>query len=397
MQQRAEQLFVRTIGDGGHIQDARGQQGRPGLRLSHFQQRHGAIGQQVFLRIHQCFCSAKGNHRAHERRWLLIEGTDFDGRTDRHQACQQRVTPGALRHQQAAGTGATLAGGDERRLNDGVHRGIEVGDLIDHQRVVTAHFQRQDLVRTTGELLVQVITGTAGTGEEQTVDARVRRQGDAGFASTLQQVQHAGRQTGLDPALDRQLGHFRRQFAGLEQHAVTRQQCRHDVAVRQVTREVVRTEHRHHTVGLVAQHSGGIAQRAALLAGTFAVALHRDGNLVDHAGDFGRRFPQGFAGFFADGMSQFVSVILQRGGKGFQHRDTLFQGTPRPARERLTRRLHSRLDLSGGGTDAGPQHLLGHRVQRLEGFAPTCQPFTCDVKRLHYFDSRAADNATART
>ncbi|MNZ94857.1 hypothetical protein D3C78_1139750 [compost metagenome] len=244
---------------------------------------------------------------------------------------------------------------------------------------------------------MQVITGTAGTGEEQTVDARVRRQGDAGFASTLQQVQHAGRQTGLDPALDRQLGHFRRQFAGLEQHAVTRQQCRHDVAVRQVTREVVRTKYRHHTVGLVAQHSGGIAQRAALLAGTFAIALHRDGNLVDHAGHFSRGFPQRLAGFLANGAGQFIRMVFQRSSKGFQHRDTLFQGTPRPARERLTRRLHSRLDLSGGGTDAGPQHLLGHRVQRLEGFAPTCQPFTCDVKRLHYFDSRAADNATART
>ncbi|MNE27688.1 hypothetical protein D3C80_1211070 [compost metagenome] len=244
---------------------------------------------------------------------------------------------------------------------------------------------------------MQVIAGPAGTGEEQPVDARVRRQGDTGFASALQQVQYTGRQASLDPALDRQLSDFRCQFAWLEQHAVTGQQCRHDMAVRQVTREVVRTEHCHHAVGFVAQHSGGIAQRPALLAGTFAVALHRDGNLVDHAGDFGRRFPQGFAGFFADGMSQFVSVILQRGGKGLQHRDTLFQGAPRPVRERLTRRLHSRLDLTGGGSDAGPQHLLGHRVQRLEGFAPTCQPFTCDVKRLHYFDSRAADNATART
>ncbi|MNL19543.1 hypothetical protein D3C87_1407500 [compost metagenome] len=213
----------------------------------------------------------------------------------------------------------------------------------------------------------------------------------------MQQVQYAGRQASLDPALDRQLGDFRCQFAWLEQYAVTSQQCRHDVAVRQVTREVVGTKHRDYTVGFVAQYGGGVAQRAALLAGTLAVALHRDGNLVDHAGDFGRRFPQGFAGFFADGMSQFVSVILQRSGKGFQHRNTLFQGAPRPVRKRLTRRLHSRLDLSGGGTGTGPQHLLGHRVQRLEGFAPTCQPFTCDVKRLHYFDSRAADNATART
>ncbi len=70
---------------------------------------------------------------------------------------------------------------------------------------------------------MQVIAGTTGTREEQTVDARVRRQGDTGFASALQQVQHTGRQTGFDPALDRQLGDFRRQLTRFEQHTVTGQ------------------------------------------------------------------------------------------------------------------------------------------------------------------------------
>ncbi|MNI40860.1 hypothetical protein D3C73_950960 [compost metagenome] len=284
-----------------------------------------------------------------------------------------------MRHQQAAGTGATLAGRNEGRLNDGVHGGIQIGDLIDHQRIVAAHFQRKDLVRATGELLVQVIAGAAGAGEEQTVNARVRRQGDTGFTSALQQVQHARWQAGFDPALDRQLGDFRGQLAWLEQHAVTGQQRRHDVTVRQVAREVVRAKHRHHTVWLVAQHSGGVAQWAALLAGAFSVALHRDRNLVDHAGDFGRGFPQRFAGFFTDGACQFVGVVFQRGGEGFQHRDTLFQRAASPARKRLTRGLHGGFDLISGGAGPGPQHLLGHWVQRFEGFALTGQPFTCNV------------------
>ncbi|MNI36819.1 hypothetical protein D3C73_908850 [compost metagenome] len=244
---------------------------------------------------------------------------------------------------------------------------------------------------------MQVVAGTAGTGEEQTVDARVRRQGDAGFPRTLEQVQHACRHACFDPALDRQFCDFGRQFARFEQDAVAGQQRRHDVTVGQVTREIVRAEHRHHAVWLVTQHGGGVAQRAALLAGAFAVTLYRDRNLVDHAGDFGGRFPQRFTGFLTDGAGQFVRVVFQRGGEGFQHRDALLQRTTGPLGKRLACRLHCRLDLGGRGALAGPQHLLGHGVQRLKGVTLASQPFTCDVKRLHYFDSRAADNGTART
>ncbi|MNF72800.1 hypothetical protein D3C84_547830 [compost metagenome] len=224
-----------------------------------------------------------------------------------------------------------------------------------------------------------MVACAARTGEEQAVDARVRRQRNAGFARTLQQVQNARRQTGLDPALDRQLGDFRGQFAGFEQHAVAGQQRRNDMAVRQVTWKIVRTEHRNHAVWFVAQYGGGVAQRAALLAGTFTVALHRDGNFVDHAGHFGRRFPQWFAGLFTNGASQFVSVAFQRRGKSLKHSDALVQRATCPTRKRLTRSLHSRLNLRSRSTLPRPQHLLGHRVQRLKGFALTGQPLTCDV------------------
>ncbi|MNF72799.1 hypothetical protein D3C84_547820 [compost metagenome] len=132
LQQRAEQLFVRAIGNCGDIDDSRGQQRGLGLRLSHFQQRHGAVGQQMFLSIHQRFRRAEGNHRAHEWGWLLIECTDLNARTDFHQTLEQAVAPRALRHQQTACTGATLAGRDECRLNDRVNRRIQIRDLINH-------------------------------------------------------------------------------------------------------------------------------------------------------------------------------------------------------------------------------------------------------------------------
>eukprot|EP00659_Diplonema_papillatum_P023142 gene23141-biopygen23486 len=379
LQQWAEQLFVSAFRNLGHIDNPRRQQRSLGLGLSHFQQRHGAIGQQQFLGIHQRLGSTEGNHRAHERRRRLVKCADFDGRAHRHQACEQRIAPGAFRHQQATGTGATLASGDKRRLDNGVHGRIHIGHFVHHQRVVAAHFQREDLVRAPGELLVQMVAGAAGAGEEQTVDARIRRQGDPGFPCALQQVQHARRQAGVDPALHGQLGDFRGQFARFEQYGVTRQQGRYDVAVRQMTGEVVRAKHRHHTVGLVAQYGSGVAQRAALFAGTFAVALHRDRDLVDHAGDFSRRFPQWLAGFLTDAAGEFVGTAFQVGGEGFQHAQAFFQGTLGPGWKGLARGLNGGLDLLGGSAITRPHHLLGHRVQRLKHFTLASQPFTCDV------------------
>jgi len=306
-----------------------------------------------------------------------------------------------LRHQQTAGTGATLPGRDKGRLNDGVDRSIQIRDLIDHQRVIAAHFQGQDLVRAPGKLLMQCIASAARTSEEQPVDTCVRRQCDTGFARTLQQVQHPGWQPGFDPALDGQLSDFGGQLARLENHAVTGQQCRNNMPIRQMTREVVRTEYGNHTMGLVAQNSGGIAQRAAFFTCALAVALHRDRHFVDHAGDFGGRLPEWLAGFFTDATCQFIRVSFKARGKGFKHAQALFKCARGPLRKSLTRGLDGGINLLGIGAITCPQHFLGDRIQRFKGFALPVLPGACNVQRAHYFDSRGAtgwaDKATART
>ncbi len=56
LQQRAEQLFVRPLGDRADIDNARRQQRCSGLRLTHFQQGHCAVGEQVALRVEQGVC-----------------------------------------------------------------------------------------------------------------------------------------------------------------------------------------------------------------------------------------------------------------------------------------------------------------------------------------------------
>ncbi|MCY1423295.1 hypothetical protein D9M71_390040 [compost metagenome] len=209
-------------------------------------------------------------------------------------------------------------------------------------------------------------------------------QSDAGIAGTLDQVEHADRQAGFGPALHGQLGDFRGQLAGLEDHRVASQQRRNDMPVGQVAGEVVRAEHSDHAMRLVPQHGGGIGQRAALLAGALAMGLYRDGDLVDHAGHFGGGFPQRLAGFLADGAGQNVGLGLQGSGELLQDGDALLHRAPRPGRESGTRGGDGTLDLRRRSSAAGPDNGLAHRVERLQQLTLTCQPFTGDIQTRHH-------------
>lgn len=168
------------------------------------------------------------------------------------------------------------------------------------------------------------------------------------------------------------------------------------MTVGQVAGEVVGTEHGDHAVRLVAQHGGGVGQRAALLAGALVVALHGDGDLVDHAGHLGGGLPQRFAGFLADGAGQLVSVRLEGGSELLQHGNALFQRTLCPGREGRTGGGDGLLDLRGSRALAAPHGFLGYRIERIEGLALPGQPLAGDVMSGHCLLS-LADSGTART
>ncbi|MNF44200.1 hypothetical protein D3C84_253060 [compost metagenome] len=169
------------------------------------------------------------------------------------------------------------------------------------------------------------------------------------------------------------------------------------MAVGQVAGEVVRAEHRDHTMWLVAQNGGSVCQRAALFASALTVALHGDGDFVDHAGDFGGRLPQRLAGFFTDAMGKLIGTGLEACSKGFEDGNTLIERAQSPCRKCLTCSVHGSVDLRGAGALATPDNLLADRVERLQWLALTFQPSACDVMRIHYLASRAADSGTART
>ncbi|MCY1176742.1 hypothetical protein D9M73_170240 [compost metagenome] len=148
---------------------------------------------------------------------------------------------------------------------------------------------------------------------------------------------------------------------------------------------------------LVAQNGGSVCQRAALFASALTVALHGDGDFVDHAGDFGGRLPQGLASFFTDAVRELIGMGLEAGSESFENRNSLLERPYRPGRKGLPCCSYSTVDLRGIGALASPDHLLADRIERFQWLALAFQPGTCDVMGRHYLVSRVADSGTART
>ena len=221
--QRTEILFVRHAIDAGDIEDARHQQCVVILRPGHRQQRRRAQFQQCLLYRHHAFRRLRGNYPAHKRLRLRVPATSAQATRHGDQPLQEGVARRAALDQQTTGTGATLPGGDKGGLDSQVDRRVHVGNLIDNQCVVAAHLQRQNFFRLTGQLAVQLVAGTGAAGEQQAVDRRAGGQRLASVPSSLHQIQHALRQSGLLPQLNCLFSGERRQLAWFEHHAVTRQ------------------------------------------------------------------------------------------------------------------------------------------------------------------------------
>src|SRR5690606_17583935 len=115
---------------------------------------------------------------------------DADLRQPRLHARDELVVDRVL-HDQAAGRGAALAGGEERTVDRALHRLVQVGIGQDHQRVLAAHLQLH-LERALGRLLEQGMAGRHRSGEGQRVERLVRDQRLANRAATAQHhVEHA--------------------------------------------------------------------------------------------------------------------------------------------------------------------------------------------------------------
>ncbi len=277
-----------------------------------------------------------------------------------------------------------------------MHGSIHIGHLADDQRVVATHFQRQDFLRLAGKVLVQQVASGGATGKEQAVDAVVSGQRHTCIACALRQVDHACRQAGFIPQAHGFLRGPRRELGRFEDHGITGNQRRHDMAVGQVAREVVWAEHRHHAMRLVTQHRLRVAHRRTTLTGTLLVGLHRDVHLVHHGGDFGLRFPQRLAGFLGNDLGQRGLVGGQQLAKTAGNGDTLVQRAACPGLERGARGGHGGIHLLAAGGIALPDLLAGSRVALTHGFAAAGQPQAIDELGTHCAVS-FGDSATTRS
>ena len=135
-----------------------------------------------------------------------------------------------------------------------MHCCIKIAHIPCDERVIAAHFQRQHLARLAGELPMQQGACLVAAGEQDAVEVRMRCQRGAGVTRAVDQIDDAIRQPGLHPQLHRPDGGLGRVLAGLEHDGIACDQGRHDVAVRQMTREVIRAEDGEYAMRAVAQH-----------------------------------------------------------------------------------------------------------------------------------------------
>ncbi len=113
--------------------------------------------------------------------------------------------------------------------------------------------------------------------------------------------------------------------------------------------EVIGAKHRQHAVRTMAQRGCPVGHFGVLLAGTGVVGLYRNGDFVDHRGDFRCRFPARLAGFAGNDPGQLLLIGFQQRGKFLNDGLTRTEGQLCPAREGRTRRPARLFNLRGIG------------------------------------------------
>ena len=249
-----------------------------------------------------------------------------------------------------------------------MQRRIDIGHVGDDQRVVAAHLQRQHLLRLAAEIAMEMETGRRAASEQHAVDITIFQQRLASGFSALQQIDHPVRDARLLPQLDGHFGGGRRQLAGFKHDGIPGNQCRNDVPVGQVAREVVGTKDRHHAMRFVAQLCFSVRQRRLMKARPLVIGLDGDRGLADHRLYFGAGLPQRLAGLPGNQGRQRLFMCLQQRGKTLHHGNTLGQRPVRPGVKCRARRGAGRLDVVGTRAGRLPQQRLILRGQ----FAHRC-------------------------
>ena len=130
------------------------------------------------------------------------------------------------------------------------------------------------------------------------------------IGTTMNALNNVFRNASLMEELGQEFADCRSLLAGLEDDDIARDQCWHDVAVRQVSREIIRPQNCHHAMRFMAQGRRALKRTIhSFLAGTFGKSRNRNLYLVLYGFDFGPRFPQGLAGFARDQFGEWIGML----------------------------------------------------------------------------------------
>ena len=190
-------------------------------------------------------------------------------------------------------------------------------------------------MRRLGELARQRRADMRRTREQQAVDL-FPGQVAAHIAAAVDKIQNALGQARLGPQPGHEIRHSRRLFRRLEHNHIPGQQRRHDMAIGQMRREVIRAEHGQHAVRLVTQHLAHAGGLGCLFTRPLGLRSDGDLHLGGDAGDFGAGFPQWLASFARNHLGEGVSVGFHGRLEGADDGDAFGQRPPRPTRRRST-------------------------------------------------------------
>ncbi len=270
-------------------------------------------------------------------------------------------------------------------------RGVEVGVGKDDVRALAAELERDPLERLAA-LGADLAADRGRAGERDLVDARVVDQRGAGLAVAGEDVEHAGREAGLERELAEAQRGQRRLLGGLEDQRAAGGEGRGDLPDRHQQREVPGHD--------LSADADRLAQRvdeevAARDRDRLALDLGRPAGVVaqvgDRAGDVAAGGGERLAVVERLDLGELVAVCLDQLGERVDHPGALGgrELSHRPV-ERGAGGLGGAADVVGAGVGDLADRLAGRRVDRLEGAAVGgVDPLAADQQPVRRIDELA--------
>ena len=309
------------------------------------------------------------HQRSHEGVARFVPGGDRQARGHGVDRLDDRVAGRPFGHDQAAGAGAALAGGDESGIDD--DRGGGLRAVPRDQRIIAAQFQRHDDMGPIDQRAAQGCASPCRSGKEQSIYV-ARDQRFARGAATLNDGQQAVRQARSGPGIGHRRAGGRRDFRWLEDDGIARDQGGDDMAVGQMAREIIGAKHRHHAMAAMAQHGATKGHGGGTLAGALGMGRDRDIDLGDHRPHFGVAFPQQLAGFARDKFRQRSAPFGEHPSIAAHHSDAILHGQRAPSGQGGAGGGDRAMAGGGIGDRAFPDEGAGGGIEGLQhgGHAP---------------------------